>query len=182
MRPMKVQDFNWDDDAVLNLMYLHLDVNNNSDKYEEWKHCLEHSYLYIADMIHGIPVRTRKFAILFSLHERSLKREGKMFNEDGLTDYESAIAAMSEIMNSTTESGAPYHTVNDVRFCDVCGMPMCDGWMIDPYSTCGGHYCSDRCAKSDMCPDEFKEFIEDGSLFYTEWEGSGDSDEVELIN
>lgn len=183
MRPMKVQDFNWDEGALLNLIYLHWDVNSNPDKYNEWKYFAgDHTYRFVMDYIERIPERAKKFAILFSLHERSLKREGKMWNEDGLTDYESAIAAMSEIMNSTTESGEPYHTVNDVRFCDVCGMPMYEGWMLDPYSTCGGHYCSDRCVKADMRPDEFKEFIEDGSLFYTEWEGSGDSEEVELIN
>lgn len=174
---MKLQDFNWTEDAVLNLIYLHWDVNSNPDKFHEWENfCKEHTYRWVMDYIERIPERTKKFAMLFSLHECSLKLSGCMWNEGDLIDYESAIAAMSCIMNRTG------YTHNDVRFCKVCGMPMCEGWMLDPYSTCGGYYCSDRCAKSDMRPDEFKEFLEDGSLFYTEWEGSGDSDDVSLIN
>lgn len=173
---MKVQDFNWDEGALLNLIYLHWDVNSNPDKYHEWENfCKEHTYSWVMDYIERIPERTKKFAILFSLHERSLKDSGCMWNEGGITDYESAIAAMSEIMSRTG------YIHNDVRFCNVCGMPMCEGYMLDPYETCGGYYCSTRCYKSDITEEELDGLLNAGTLIYTEWEGSGDSDDVSLI-
>lgn len=177
MCPMKVQDFNWDEGALLNLLYLHWDMNSNPDMRNDWMNFAgDHTYRFVMDYIERIPERTKKFAILFSLHERSLKREGKMWNEDGLTDYESAIAAMSEIMSCDG------YTHNDVRFCDVCGMPMCEGYMLDPYETCGGYYCSTHCYKSNISEEELDTLLDAGTLIYTEWEGSGDSDEVELMN
>lgn len=179
---MTVQDFNWDEGAVLNLLYLYWDVNSNPDLFSKWNTWTDkHTFKQTMTLIESVPERTKKFAILFSLHERRLKREGKMWNENGLVDYESAIAALLEIMNCTTEFGAPYHTVNDVCFCDVCGMPMCEGYMLDPYETCGGHYCSTHCYKSDITEEELDDLLDSGILIYTDWEGSGDSDEVELI-
>lgn len=173
---MNVKDFNWDKDAVLNLLYLHMDVNNNPEKYNDWKFFLgEHAYSCVLDLIDKIPERTKKFAMLFSLHERNFLSDPHKWNEDGVTDYESAIAAMSTIMNDTNR------TVNDVRFCSVCGMPMCEGLMLDPYETDGGYYCSDTCARKDMTADEYERYGNEGSLFYTEWDGSEDTDEIELI-
>lgn len=56
-----------------------------------------------------------------------------------------------------------------VRYCDVCGKPMTEGYCIENGIA---YYCSDECLEKDMTWMEYMNLYDDGhgDSYWTEWD------------
>lgn len=58
-----------------------------------------------------------------------------------------------------------------MRFCDVCGRPMRDGFVVNDGDR---YYCSEGCLHEDYTEEEYKEMYSQGYAYWTEWEDEDD--------
>lgn len=104
------------------------------------------------------------------LYLENLRRSG-VVNMYGATPYlqgvfflsrNEAISILSDWMKNYKRED--YEGFEKVRFCDICGMPISQGYYI-----AGTYYCSPDCLHSDYTDEEYEEMYGD-EAYWTEWE------------
>lgn len=103
------------------------------------------------------------------LYLESLRRSGET-NMYGATPYlqgafglrckEATDILVDWMQNYNAED---YEGFERIRFCDICGQPMTEGYYV-----VGTYYCSEECLHRDYTQEEYEEMYGD-EAYWTEW-------------
>ena len=119
--------FDWDFHFLTNLFFIHHHLQDGdacAETRKIWLHAK-----FTRKLEKQCSSEEKQHAAEFTNYERN---KGFDWNEDGFVDYESAISAFISIKGGKPET--------EIRYCSICGIPMCAGYYLN-----GSYACSDSC-------------------------------------
>lgn len=135
-----------DTDVDYGAIWLHADVKG--DEYER----------------NNLTPAEQRIAQLMTEHEEYMHKNGLQWNENGYTDYETAMESLITCQELIDNGYAQEHCVEDdhINWCENCGKPFLSGYMVG-----NGHTaCSDDCMRIIIAGQFDADVSEGDNLFW----------------